>query len=111
MQKQITTKQSWLQVETSVGTEFVPVSDTGLYVRDSHTQTHHLTDNERSTIIARISPYCEGTPQQWETIMGYGARLSAPGYLDCTEWTVFDSIAEAEAYLEEMYGDDEQGGR
>jgi len=40
-------------------------------------------------------------------IEGYGARLSAPGYLDCTEWAVFDTVAQAEQYLEEMYGDEE----
>lgn len=35
------------------------------------------------------------------------ARLSAPGYLDCTEWTgPFDSEDDAMAYLEDMYGED-----
>ena len=36
----------------------------------------------------------------------YGARMSAPGYLDCTDWTLFDTEEEAMEYLEEMYGDD-----
>jgi len=27
--------------------------------------------------------------------------------MDCTEWTVFDTEEEAEKYLEETYGDDE----
>lgn len=40
-------------------------------------------------------------------ITGFGARLSAPGYLDCTEWCVFETEEEANAYLEENYGDDE----
>ena len=40
--------------------------------------------------------------------MGYGARLSAPGYLDCTEWAVFETEDEAREYLEEMYPDDEE---
>jgi hypothetical protein len=38
-----------------------------------------------------------------ETIRGYGARLSAPGYMDCTEWTVFASRVDAEEYLADMY--------
>jgi len=33
---------------------------------------------------------------------GYGARLSAPGYLDCTEWEVFDTEQEACSYLADM---------
>lgn len=37
----------------------------------------------------------------------FGARLSAPGYLDCTEWTVHASEAEAEEYLSETYGEED----
>jgi len=34
---------------------------------------------------------------------GWGARFSAPGYLDCTGWGVYESEASAaEALLEEM---------
>ena len=38
---------------------------------------------------------------------GWGARLSAPGYMDCTEWAVYDTEEEARAELEEMYPDDD----
>ena len=31
--------------------------------------------------------------------------MSAPGYMDCTEWAVFDTEDEALAYLEDMYED------
>lgn len=31
------------------------------------------------------------------------ARMSAPGYLDATEWAAFDTREEAEDYLIEMY--------
>lgn len=34
---------------------------------------------------------------------GYGARLSASGYMDCTEWTVFDTEMEAIEFLIETY--------
>jgi hypothetical protein len=107
MQKQITEKQAWIRVETSYGTEFIDAASLGLNVRDSQTKTHKLTPKVRESIISLLSEYCEGTIQEWETIRGYGARLSAPGYLDCTEWTVFDTLEEAEEYLEEMYGDEE----
>jgi len=31
----------------------------------------------------------------------YGARFSAPGYLDCTLWTIFDTLKEAKDFLRE----------
>lgn len=109
MQKQITEKRAWVQVETSIGTEFIDTSTLGMLgLRDSQTETHKITDKEREEGIADLSQYCEGTIKEWKTIRGYGARLSAPGYLDCTEWTVFDTVKEAEEYLEEMYGDEEE---
>lgn len=33
-------------------------------------------------------------------------RLCAPGYMDCTEWSVFKLREEAEKYLEETFGED-----
>lgn len=36
---------------------------------------------------------------------GYGARMSAPGYLDCTDWSVFGSPHEAVMHLINEYGD------
>lgn len=37
--------------------------------------------------------------------VGYLARLSAPGYLDCTEWSAFATQVDAEVYLIETYTD------
>ena len=50
----------------------------------------------------------EMIPAKWWTIeftWGFGARLSAPGYMDCTDWCVFDTEQEAIDYLEETYLD------
>jgi hypothetical protein len=107
MQRQITRKQTWIKVETTHGTEFLDAVSLGLNLRDSQTATHPLTDKERETAISKLSDCCEGTVQEWGTIRGYGARLSAPGYMDCTEWSIFDTELEAEAYLDDIYGDDE----
>ena len=93
MQRQVTEKQKWYQVETSRGTEIVPFDLLGNYP-DIHD----------------ITAYCEGNPITWEVIEGYGARLSAPGYMDRTEWSVHDTEQEAEDYLEEMYPEDEEDG-
>jgi hypothetical protein len=108
MERQITRKQNWLSVETTYGTEYVDSASLALFVRDSDPLTHPLTDLERDIYRDKIRQYTEGCPQSWENIKGYGCRLSAPGYLDCTEWDVFDTKAEAEAYLEEMYPEDEE---
>jgi hypothetical protein len=108
MQHQVTGLKNWLRVETSTGSEFIRIADVGLFVRNSQTLTHPATDAELFTAKVKISPYCDGEPQTWENIKGYGARLSAPGYLDCTEWSVFETEEEAREYLEEMYPEDEE---
>ena len=42
-----------------------------------------------------------------EEATGFWARLSAPGYLDCTDWSgPFDTEEEAARYLLETYGGD-----
>lgn len=44
-----------------------------------------------------------------ETITGWFARLSAPGYMDCTEWQgPYEDESSAYAGLAESYGDDEE---
>jgi hypothetical protein len=92
MQKQVTEKQEWIEVETTAGTFFVARSWIG-----------------ESPIDAEdLQQYCEGKVLSWEPRIGYGARLSAPGYLDCTEWSVFDTPEEAQAYLDENYPDEEE---
>lgn len=91
-QRQVTSKMQWWQVETTAGTEFFPVELIGKEPADSDA----------------FELYCEGQVLSWEKIEGFGARLSAPGYLDCTEWTVFSSESDAEAYLENMYPEDEE---
>ena len=108
MQHQVTGLENWLRVETTQGTEFVRIADTSLFVRNSQTLTHPATDAELFAAKVKISPYCDGEPQTWENIKGYGARLSAPGYLDCTEWSVFETEEEAREYLEENYPEDDE---
>ena len=92
-------------METNQGTEFLSVFDTGLDVPNSDS----LTPENVVETCTDIAQYCEGEPQSWENVEGYGARLSAPGYLDCTEWTVFDTPEKAITHLEENYPDDEEG--
>jgi hypothetical protein len=74
----------WYACETSCGTEFVPAS----LFRDGVEVT--ATD---------LAPYCEGTIDSFERQRGWGARLSMPGYLDATDWTVYATEQQARASL------------
>lgn len=81
MEKQVTELAKWLQIESSDGTFYMP---------------------------AEMASICEsdfGIADIYEVgeVEGYGARLSMPGYLDCTDWTVHPTPQEAKEYLEETY--------
>ena len=84
MKPQIVYGAFW-RVETTAGTEFI---DADLIGR------------------SELDDCCEGTIEEDEDpemIHGWGARLSAPGYLDCTDWSVFNTQEKAESELREMY--------
>lgn len=96
MQQEITECQEWYQVDGNAGTEFIPAD----IVR--------WNDGTMEDMIEAVRDYYPGsTIYSVEEIKGYGARLSASGYLDCTDWSVFETEDEAQEYLEEMYGDEE----
>lgn len=101
MQEQVTEKISWLKIDGTSGITFLPLED--------------LVHNRKAFLLLSpemqletAQPYYEGRPESVEIIKGYGARLSAPGYMDCTDWDVYDSPEEAVANLREMYGDDDE---
>lgn len=80
----------WWKVETQDGTSFVPVDVVG--------------ENPKPIdFLDYIECPNPPVPDAYEIIQGYGARLSAPGYTDCTEWCVFDTENQARAYLKEMH--------
>lgn len=86
-------------VETTSGTEIVP-ADVVTVPRDADTVLR----------LRVLAPYLTGAPDPGAIVsesFGYFARLSAPGYLDCTDWSgPYSSATEAEDALSEMYGDD-----
>jgi len=71
----------WLKAETDMGTVIVPANV--LTIEDLRREY--------------------GQRVEFETVEGWGARLSAPGYMDCTEWTLHESAEEAKAYLVDTY--------
>lgn len=89
----------WYEIDGPCGTEWVPADVAG---------DVDVSGFDRGPIPAALADYCENkTAHSIRKTTGYGARLSAPGYLDCTEWSVFETEAAAQEYLDEMYGDDE----
>lgn len=83
MKAELTSKMKWYQVEDKTGTIFYP----GNYFSKDWVKIEHPNS-------------------QVTTVIGYGARLSAPGYLDATDWNVYTSREEAEAYLSQLEGDE-----
>jgi len=88
MQEQVTVLMEWWEVDGREGTMYFPCDE----------------------FTAQQAAEAYEFPQAIDSITrrtGYGARLSAPGYLDCTDWTVCDTEEEARETLRELFGDDD----
>ncbi len=53
---------------------------------------------------AYVEPTIDNPDEEVSSAAGWLARMSAPGFLDCTEWSVHTSEEEAREYLAEFYG-------
>lgn len=95
---------TWVVVDGPMGTEAIPQDVCG----EIPTYLSQDNDYKRCLIPDALHDYCENREAySIQTVTGWGARYSAPGYLDCTEWKVFDTEEEAKAYLaDDMDGDD-----
>ncbi|MFO0964631.1 MAG: hypothetical protein U0793_03460 [Gemmataceae bacterium] len=97
----------WYLVDGPCGSESIPHDLVGDFWPFPHVRELELGGNV--PVPAELSDYCENrTCHSIRLRDGWGARFSAPGYMDCTEWSVFDTEREAREYLDETYGDDEQ---
>lgn len=107
MQQQIT-HGHYFACETDQGTEYVPADITGLQALPE--QIGAVIDEDHPkwpAMLAALYPYCMGTIVEVTPKTGGLARMSAPGFLDCTDWSPFDSEEAAVDGLSEMYGDDD----
>lgn len=92
----------WVTIEQANGESVVLPMDLVAPTREAY---ERLTDSERASIA---EDYADTRGEiSFSIERGYGARLSAPGYMDCTEWSVFRTETEASLWLSEAYGDDE----
>ena len=84
----------YFEVDTSTGTEIVPADIVG-------------GGRTASIAVEALLNYLEGTPDDADELIdikrGWLARMSAAGYMDCTDWSAFDTQWEALAYLVEHY--------
>lgn len=88
---------AFMGLEVMQGTKF--------YVTD-HSGDLSLYD-EMLDVQAHITEADTGEEVCVEKASGFWARLSAPGYLDCTEWCgPFTSYAEAEQFMRDNYPDE-----
>jgi len=96
---------TWLKVEGDT-TSYIPAD---LVPEALHDGILITDDNpEFPELVTQIVPFLaegEGADSIYavEKIEGWGARMSAPGYMDCTEWSVFPTKEEAEQYIQEYY--------
>lgn len=86
----------YFEVDTNEGTEIVPCD---------------LIGRTMNVHVDALLNYLSGTPEDPEEMCevksGWLARMIAPGYLDCTEWTAYDTEWEARKRTDQMYRDDE----
>jgi len=95
--------------ETTAGTEMFPADLVGVNEPFGPVLlgTDEPTDPVTPELAGAIDPLVSGIMIEVECVRGWFARLSAPGYLDCTEWCgPFSSEKEASSYLKRMYEDD-----
>ena len=85
-------KTRWIEIDGTQGTRY--------YMTDWFTKASAVKD---------YKAYGDGI-YEVNIIPGYGARLTAPGYLDATDWVVFDTLGEAKEYIEETFDVDPDTG-
>ena len=95
----------WWEIDGRDGITFVQFDTYKLDVPFNVVFTEGEIFNE---LLGGLTDYYEGDGvTSFEKRFGYGARLSAPGYLDCTSWSLHKTRAEAEEFLNDMYGEEE----
>ena len=88
-------ERDWYEIDTAHGAEFIPAELVGSLECDPESDWDHISDY--------ISVFNLEQVYSIERRSGFGCRLSAPGYMDCTEWSVFNTESEARSHLAEFY--------
>ena len=92
----------FILLDGDMGTDVIPA--------DVVDYTPTSEDEDSETIPDELADYTENTTMySIEKKHGWVGRLSAPGYLDATEYTYGNTEQEVRDELSDMYGDDEDG--
>ncbi len=84
-----------LIIDTDHGTEFLPDDIVSLPAFDS--------PSENATLLRLVRPYVNGEPEEISSSRNcFLCRLSAPGYMDCTDWERCDTEADVLEWLEDQ---------
>ena len=99
MQQQITQKMLGWEVDTNEGIYFVP--EDVLHVPGYLVPGQSIQENDIvfDSLAEHVQDYCASGIRSIEICKGYFARLSAPGYMDCTDWVCCKTVKEAREYL------------
>lgn len=100
MEPEVLAKQEWAEIETNNGTSWVPLD----------VPSASEVASARRGDFEPLLKYTEGTKvynDQSRFRKGYGVRLSAPGYMDATEWEVYGSKKEALRRARELAAESE----
>ena len=105
----------WLEVDGACGIEAIPADLVYIpkwMTPDLDYETDCMEeDSDLRNVLDSVEGFIESDTYDVTSIQlveGYGARLSAPGYMDCTSWTVFKTREEAEEFLREEYDVEEE---
>ena len=108
MNPEATSKVEWLMVDGN-GIEYIPedIVDTArirelLKIKDAEVRDLILEHIIWPAIKDYVTVNNFTEINSIEVITGYGVRLSAPGYLDCTDWEVYGSLREANNRAREL---------
>lgn len=102
MQRQVTSKRKWIKVDGSNGITFVDAYDAPEVLAKLQDDNNRFSEEEIAESALQYTGESDAEDiTEVSVVEGYGARLSAPGYMDCTEWSVYDTEEEAHAALAE----------
>ena len=104
----------WLRVGTMSGTWWVPEDLVGpVFLKQGVTyeveRDNLEPDSKLRALVNDLEDYVEADRTEiyeLTLVEGWGGRMSAPGFLDRTEWVVLPEREDVEAVLEDMYGED-----
>jgi len=96
MEPQLDGKCEWAEIETDNGTWYVPAD---------------VDDFRSRGRKERALQYTEGsTVHSVKIRKGYGVRLSAAGYMDCTEWDFYTNYRAARRAFRDLAEECEDNG-